>query len=240
MKHRISVGLLPAMMLMAACNHPQATSAAATPSEPSQATQVSSPRLAQLLRLQSIGATKEFLERTTGPSTSETETGAQYTVDGCQVTLALAGKTVTSIDITLAKGCRFDLAGILGRPTPMPVNGSLTFAQFEKTAGEAQYHSPCIEMCGNAFDPYVDAVIPGFHANGFNDVVARATFVGDDAIDASARWAQRLDAVAGKDFVTEAKFNCNASHDDIPRQLFASVGVQDIAFGSVEDDASCQ
>lgn len=245
MKYLIRIALLPAMVLMAACNQSQSATEA-TPA-PSATSSVAAPtatappsRLSQLLRLQSIGTTKEFLERTIGPSTAETEADAQYTVDGCPVKLALNGKTVTSIDVTLAKGCHFDMAGILGEPTPVLVNDSLTFAQFEKAAGEAQYHSPCIEMCGNAFDPYVDAIVPGFHANGFNDVVAKATFVQDDAVNASTLWAEQLKATAGEDYVTDVKFNCDSSHDNVPRQLFAEVKVQEIIFGSVAADSTCQ
>lgn len=240
MKHLIRIALLPAMMLMAACNQAQSTSEAVAQPVAGQTAQASPSRLSQLLRLQSIGTTKEFLERTIGPSISETASDAQYFVEGCPATLALNGKTVTSIDVTLAKGCHFNLEGILGQPTPMAVNDSLTFAQFEKAAGEAQYHSPCIEMCGNAFDPYVDAIIPGFHANGFNDVVARATFVQDDAVNASTRWADQLKATAGEDYVTDVKFNCDPSHNNVPRQLFAEVKVQDIIFGSVVADSDCQ
>lgn len=239
MKHAIRISLIPVLMLMAACNHPQSAEATAPP-QASHSAPAPSSKLSQLLRLQSIGTTKEFLERTIGPSTSETEADAQYTVEGCPVTLALNGKTVTSVDVTLAKGCHPDLAGILGQQAPMPVGDSLTFAQFEKAGGEAQYHSPCIEMCGNAFDPYVDAIISGSHANGFNDVIARATFVPDDAINASEQWAEQLKAAAGEDFVTDAKFNCDSSHNGIPRKLFAGVKVQDILFGTVAPDSSCQ
>lgn len=247
MKSVARIWMLPAIVLMAACN--RSPDKSATPTAPPKApatsaasaqTAQSSSRLSQLLRLQSIGATKEFLERTIGPSVAETENGAQYTIDGCPVTLTLDGKTVTSIDVTLANGCRIDLSGILGQPSPVPVDDSLTFAQFEKVAGDAQYHSPCIEMCGNAFDPYVDALIPGFHANGFNDVVAHAAFVQDDAVNASLRWADELKKVTGDDFVTEAKFNCDSSHDDIPRRLFADVKVQEIIFGSLQADSDCQ
>jgi len=120
------------------------------------------------------------------------------------------------------------------------VDASLTFAQFEKAVGDVQYHSPCIESCGNAFDSYVDAVIPGFHANGFNDVVARAAFVEDDAIKASMSWAEQLTAAAGADYVMNTKFNCDTSHEAIPRPLFANVKVQKIIFGSGVDDSSCQ
>ena len=238
MKHAVRISLVPILMLMAACNHPQSAEATAR-LQASQSAPAPSSKLSQLLRLQSIGTTKEFLERTIGPSTSETEGDAHSKVDGCPVTLALNGKTVTSVDVTLAKGCHPDLAGLLGQQAPMPVGDSLTFAQFEKEAGEAQYHSPCIEMCGNAFDPYADAIISGSHANGFNDVIARATFVQDDAVNASEQWAERLKAAAGEDFVTDAKFNCDSSHDDIPRKLFAGVKVQEIIFGAVAADSNC-
>lgn len=243
MKSVIRIWMFPAMLLLAACNRSPDTAAKTsdnTSGSTPTASKQSSSRLSSLLRLESIGSTKEFLERSAGQSIAETEDKSKYMVDGCPVAFTLNGKTVTSIDVTLAKGCHFDMAGILGQPSPVPVDDSFTFAQFEKMAGEAQYHSPCIDMCGNAFDPYVDAIVPGFHANGFNDVVARAVFVEDDAVDASLHWSEQLKAVAGEDFVVDAKFNCDASHDDIPRRLFAKVKVQEIIFGTPASDQNCQ
>jgi hypothetical protein len=249
MKLLTRLALFSTVLATAACSQspgsqetaiPPPSSQAATALQANQSSNQSPSRLAQVVRLQSIGTTKEFLERTVGASVAETESEAQYDVDGCHVTVELDGRTVKSLAIKLDKGCRFDLAGVTGQTAPIPVDDSLVFATFEKLAGGAQYHSPCIEMCGNAFDPYVDALVPGFHANGFVDVVARATFVADDATSASMAWADQLKAAAGEDFVMNAQFNCDASHDDIPRNLFANVKVQEIIFGSGLDESRCQ
>ena len=251
MKQWTRAASILAVMSMAACTHSPGSQVAVAPpssgqanvpsqSNPPPSVKGASSKLASILKLESIGMTKEFLERTIGPPTAETEASAQYTVDGCHVTVGFDGRTVKSIGIVVAKGCHFDLARVIAQPKPRPVDASLTFAQFEKAVGEVQYHSPCIDSCGNAFDSYVDVVVPGFHANGFNDVVARAVFVQDDAIDAEISWAEQLTAAAGEDYVMTTKFNCDSSLDEIPKRLFANVKVQEIIFGADVDDSRCQ
>lgn len=238
MKHWMRIAFIPTILVLAACSHPHEDNARSAVSSSSPAPSAST-ELTRLLQPQSIGTTKEFLERKIGPSVSETETSAEYVVDGCHVTLGLDGRTVRSVGVLLEKGCRADIAGFVGQSGSVPVDDTLTFAQFEKLAGTAEYHSPCIDMCGNAMDPYVDAIIPGYHANGFNDLVARTAFVDDAATNASMKWAEQLKSATSEDFVINAQFNCDSSHDDIPRKLFADIKVHEIVFGSGLDDSSC-
>lgn len=188
--------------------------------------------ISRLLQANSIGATKAFVERTLGQSTYETEHEASYRVDGCEVTLGLDGNSVGSVSIALAPGCRFDVAGLVDSPQPVVIDGTISFAQFEAVFGQARYTSPCLMLCGNAYDPYLDAVVQGSRADGFIDIAAHVLFVDDAVLDATTRWQEQLTAMAGEDYVMSTKFNCDASHDSIARAAFATVPVEKITFGS--------
>ena len=209
-------------------SNPQAA-AAQRAAEPVQ--QATAPNLSAIIRVDTIGATKAFVERTLGQSTYETEQEANYQIDGCAVSLSLAGNSVNAVSIALAPGCRFDMSGLVGSEQPVPVEGPITFARFETLFGQARYTAPCLTLCGNAYDPYLDAVVGGSHANGFVDIAAHVLFVEDGALDAAAAWREQLTAVAGEDFVTSTGFNCDPRHDGIARQAFSTANVEMLRFG---------
>lgn len=196
--------------------------------------------LGDVLQARSIGATKAFVERSLGQSTYETEAEANYQVEGCEVTVGLAGISVTSVSIALAPGCRFDVAGLVHSPQPVMVDGAISFAQFETIFGQARYTSPCLTLCGNAYDPYLDAVVTGSRADGFVDIAAHVLFVDDAVLDAKFLWQEQLTAQAGEDYVMSTRFNCDASHDDIARTAFADVTVEKIQFGTDLGTRDCQ
>ncbi|MFD0740538.1 hypothetical protein ACFQZQ_14740 [Lysobacter koreensis] len=202
---------------------PVTTAAAAAPTPAS---------ISAIVNLRSIDATKEFLERTLGASTYETPETAKYLAGGCNVEVSYAAnKAVTNVSIDLTPGCRFDAAALVGSQAPVMVDGSLTFAAFEQLFGNARYTSPCLSLCGNAYDPYVDAVVPGSRANLVVDVAARALFVDDAVIAASNAWEAQLKAKAGEDYVVETRFNCDRTHEAIARAAFATVKVETLQFG---------
>lgn len=237
-----------AIALMAGCQPTPETATAAVAAAPAQAEntpqaaaahvvaqplqQAAAPGLSAIIRVNTIGATKAFVERSLGQSTYETEREATYQIDGCAVSLSLAGNTVNALSIALAPGCRFDVSGLVGSEQAVPVDGAISFAQFETLFGQARYTAPCLMLCGNAYDPYLDAVVPGSRANGFVDIAANVVFVEDAALDASTAWQEQLVAVAGEDYVMSTRFNCDASHDPIARAAFSTAKVQTLQFGT--------
>lgn len=253
---------LATLVLLAACQQqaPEAPAAAApAPADPTEAAPATSAPPADLMargtpaaaesadsitrivNLQSIDATKEFLERTLGQSKYETPDTAQYVVAGCNINLVFAeNKAVSSVSIDLTKGCRFDASGLTQSEKPVMVDGPMTFAQFEDTFGQARYTSPCLTMCGNAFDPYVAAVVPGYSANRGIDVAGVSVFVADAVSDASNVWQTKLTEKAGEDYVIDTKFNCEDTHNDIPRAAFAKAPVETLQFGRDLNEASCE
>lgn len=196
--------------------------------------------ISPVVRLSSIGATKALLERTLGPSVYETPDEARYTVRQCEVTLGLDDRAaVTRVSIRLKPGCAFDASGISASEQPVRIDGLLTFAAFERLFGPARYTSPCLRDCGNAYDPSVDAVLAGSRANGFIDVSANAFFSAGPVLDASNAWEQQLIARVGEAYVDDTRFNCDPTHEAIPRATLSEVEVEELQFGR-DLDSSCQ
>jgi len=189
------------------------------------------PGITPIVALDSIGATKEFLERTLGESTYETPDEARYTVDGCDVSVGFHDRAVSMISIDLQEGCRFDVSGLTGTQSDVVVDGPLTFGEFEQLFGEADYRAPCLASCGNAYDPYVDAVVGGSRANGVIDVSAHSVFVNDSVIQAANEWRDELTAERGEDYVFETQFNCTREHNAVARRIFARIEVHSLQFG---------
>ncbi|WP_036142022.1 hypothetical protein [Lysobacter sp. HA18] len=188
----------------------------------------------RIIARDSIGTTKEFLERSLGQSTYETPDSAEYTVDGCDVTLTIKNRAVESISVRLKPACHFDARDLLATSDPVQIAGGMTFAQLDKLFAELHYVSPCLTLCGNAYDPYVDAVIVGYPANGYIDVSGHATFLGD-VLDAATVWEDELAKVEDETYIENTKFNCDKTHNDIPRAAFAKVAVESLQFGHLTD-----
>ena len=196
--------------------------------------------ISPVIGFSSLGATKGFLERTLGPSTYETPDEASYTVGACEVTLGLDERAaVTSVSVQLKSGCTFDASGISGHQRPLTIDGPVTFAEFERLFGRARYTSPCLRDCGNAYDPFIDAVVAGSRASGFVDVSAHAVFAAGPVLDASNVWEQKLRSSAGDAYVDRGRFNCDATFDAIPRAAFRDVMIESLVFGS-DLGSSCE
>lgn len=252
---------LAALVLLAGCQRqtpqdataaapaaPAATGAATAPADAKEdlfigvtpAAGEAAASITPIVRLESIDATKEFIERTLGQSTYETPDTAQYEVAGCSVSVVFApNRAVRSVSIALKPGCKFDASELARSDQPVIVSGPMPFSQFEAQFGQARYSSPCLTLCGNAFEPYVTAVVPGYSANGGIDIGAQVLFVEDAAMEAKSAWQEQLMTKVGEDYVFETRFNCEDTHNDIPRAAFAQVPVESLQFGRDLAEASC-
>lgn len=235
-KTHLALAVATAVLSVAGCSQ-QVDQAAASAQQIDQATR--SAKIDKVADLEMIGTTIEFFERTAGDPVRATEWMNNYEVDGCPVTVGLAGRSVDTISIDLIPGCKLDFAGIAGGREPIPVDGPLTFGEFEQIAGHAEFKSPCLSGCGNAYDPYVEAIAVGSRADNFRVVVARTQFIGDAAISASRRWQEAITARAGEDYVMNTRFNCEPTFDPEARVAFADVAVESITFGGVDIEYPC-
>jgi len=195
-------------------------------------------KIDSIVQLESIGATKEFLERTLGLSTYETPDEATYKLDGCQVQLRVRDRAVEQVTIQLEPGCTFDAGGLTGQESTL-VSGPITFSEFEELFGAAHYTAPCLRLCGNAYDPFVDAVVYGSRVNGVIDVSATAIFVEPAVIDASDVWENELVKLESEEWVGNTRFNCERQHNGVAQKAFSKVKVEHISFGRDLGTADC-
>lgn len=192
-------------------------------------------RLAVVLDPDLLGVTPAFFDKKAGEPERATEDENTYNIDGCTVVAHLKGQSVQSIELLLSPTCHADLSR-LGQGPKFLVSDQLTFGQFQAIAGPAQFKSTCLYMCGNAYDPTDDAVIPGFHANNFMDIVA----VTMTAYEAREKWRQPMMASKGEDYVVNTKFNCDREFDPVARKAFADEKVESLRFGHGLDEYSCE
>jgi hypothetical protein len=244
MSHRVSpaCSIAAAILLFTTCQQsvdafasspvpPADASSDSAPDPSREASTGDHPDISRIVSPRSIGSSRDFLERTLGQPVDETPETAYYAAGGCDVTVDFAEDgAVSAVSVALEDGCRFDASG-LAPGTSIRVDGALSFARFEQAFGNARYSSPCLASCGNAFDSYVDAVVPGNGATGTVDIGAQTLFVVEDAVEASGVWQEQLTAENDEDFVIDTTFNCEEGHDRIPRVAFAQVRVERLRFG---------
>jgi hypothetical protein len=190
-------------------------------------------RIERIASLGNIGRRIDIFERVAGPPSDATARSAMYEVDGCPVSVDIVDGAVGGISISLTPTCKVDLKGVFD--VSFVATHKLTYAEFEGVAGAADYTAPCLSSCGNAYDPFVQAVVTGPHANGYNDVVATTWIVDEPAIAAFNTWRNELVARTNEAYVFETKFNCDRSHNAVGRRVFANIAVEAIYFGPREN-----
>jgi hypothetical protein len=244
----ISVALLAMAVAVGGCaesTQGHAASAAPTASPPQAANPppaASAPlvsdssRLAAILDPSMLGVTPAFFDKKAGDPERATETQNNYRIDGCLVLAHLEGQSVQSIELVLTPSCHADLSSLVPAGEKFQVTENLTFGQFESSLGNAFYKTTCLYMCGNAYDPTIDAVIPGVHANNFMDIVA----VTHDGYEASEKWREAIVSAKGDDYVAQTRFNCDRQFDMVARQAFSAERVVSIRFGYGLDDYTCE
>lgn len=86
-------------------------------------------------------------------------------------------------------------------------------------------------MCGNAADPIVIFHYVGPHVSNFIKIDLISTISDDVSINAAERWENLMTNAEGKNYVTEARFNCDSKYQNIGLQLFQNVEPYKIIIG---------
>jgi hypothetical protein len=240
-----------ATFMLVACNEPSApattTPAAENPAPAASAAAArvapSESRLLKVLAPDNIGRRLDIFERIAGAPKDATADGATYEVDGCVVNVTTKDSAITWITLSLAgPQCTVDLAPIVGQSHVVKPGAPLTYGDLEKAmSASAQYLAPCVGRgCGNAFEPYFEAVFPGVHANNFTDIVG-SSMMSSDGVDAqTTAWVDELEQVAGEDYIFDSKVACDRAHDDLARKHLATAVVETLGFGHRDDPYAAQ
>lgn len=155
-----------------------------------------------------------------------------FRVSGCNITATIQNNNVAALRLELTPGCQADLSSFLGESFSPPAGQPLTVGSFQQAAGDLNFYSDCLTLCGNAVDPSLYAHWQGPHAVNFREVMLEVVLAGDAALEASSRWQQQMTAAKGEDWVMETRFNCERDFDGQAQQSFAAVAVSAVSIGS--------
>jgi hypothetical protein len=150
-----------------------------------------------------IGLNPAFIEAKLGPAREKSDDNLIFEVEGCVVSYSVKGTRIVSASSVVNSKCQPVING--RKITPEMTFGSLI-------GGYSKIISTCIFSCGNAYDPTIDVYTPGYHANGFIDVIYQGGY-GDVSDSAMHRWAnaiRRQHGVADDDFKNSSDewFSC--------------------------------
>jgi hypothetical protein len=90
------------------------------------------------------------------------------------------------------------------------------------------FRAACIASCGNAADPTVEFHWDGPHALGFLKIDLISIIAYGASIDAADQWKDLMIKAEGKDYILNARYNCDAKYENIGLQLFRNVEVYQI------------
>ncbi len=170
-------------------------------------------------------------------------TGGQirtYTIDGCEVTAYIQNNEIAGYGLLLGRDQHFhenDNCNIYIPGYGHLSTKKLTIGNFIRTAGvgiadpRSTFNSPCITMCGNAADPIVIFHYEGPHVSNFIKIDFISTISDGVSINAAERWENLMTNAEGKNYVTEARFNCDSKYQNIGLRLFQNVEPYKIIIG---------
>jgi predicted aspartyl protease len=174
-----------------------------------------------------------------------------YTIDGCDVTAYVRKNEVVAYGLILGgtqgwrsskEDCNVLIPGSAGtgfadgklvERQGLRTN-NLTIGKFIDVMGMgigqrgSLFRAACITSCGNAADPTVEFHWDGPHALGFLNIDLISIIAYGASIDAADRWESIMTKAEGKDYVLNARFNCDAKYENIGLQLFRNVEVYQI------------
>lgn len=140
-----------------------------------------------------LGLNPAFVEARLGPAKEKSADYLTFEVQRCEVQYDVKGNRIVAAHSAVNAQCQPTVDG--RRITP-----KTTFGSFAGT--NASLVSYCIFNCGNAADPTIDLLIPGYHANGFVDVVLGGGYsdASSDAMDLWESVIRRRHGVAEDDW----------------------------------------
>jgi hypothetical protein len=94
------------------------------------------------------------------------------------------------------------------------------------------FRAACITSCGNAADPTVEFHWDGPLASGLLKIDLISIISDSASIEAADRWENLMTKSEGKDYVINAKFNCDEKYQKIGLELFRDVQVYEIVIRS--------
>ncbi|MNY24440.1 hypothetical protein D3C86_1581550 [compost metagenome] len=174
-----------------------------------------------------LGTNQRYFESVAGVPRESFQNDHVFRVQNCQITATIGDGKVSALRMELTKGCEADLHSFIGEYAPK-AGQAITPGAF----GEGQrYTASCLTDCGNAADPSAYALWVAPRAARGLEVLMEMVLVGDKAGDASDQWEAHMEKAAGRDYVSDKKFNCETRFDGAAEAAFKDVPVTAITIG---------
>ena len=107
-----------------------------------------------IMREDTLGTTKAYLESILGPARKKYQDRFQYNLDGCIVSVTYNNDAVNSIALeNLSQSCTFNITNVL-RNVPSKMVHNITFGDLKNISASYSILETCLYACGNAYDPY--------------------------------------------------------------------------------------
>jgi hypothetical protein len=232
---------------------PQGTAPA--PTRPSAPASPIGASLQDIFNMDMLNIQLTFLESRVGVArrvyNSAGEQERTYTIDGCDVTAYVRKNEVVAYGLILGgsqgwrsskENCNVLIPGSGGKgfsdgklveKRGLRTN-NLTIGKFIDVMGigiggaGSLFRASCITSCGNAADPTAVFHWDGPHALGLLKIDLISIIAYGASIDAADRWENIMAKAEGKNYVLNARFNCDAKYQNIGLQLFRDVEVYQI------------
>jgi hypothetical protein len=205
-------------------------------------------RLAQVFTPEMLGAEVPYFEAKIGPAMRVEKgfiphdafaedpdkvsnlTTRTYKLGSCYVKTVAEGTKIRALGLAkISSQCTFDLNPF----TPgvgFPSLSSMTFAQFDRAAGDAIFTADCLEGCGNCCRSYVYDVWNTPHVYNFIQVAAMGDIDGggEGMLNAEDDWRKQIVSASGEQYLVAGTFNTDCKFDKQAHNDFAHVRIEAI------------
>jgi hypothetical protein len=201
------------------------------PAEPRPSGAATQSKIDSLFNVDRLGGYLPKFEAVAGLPDEVSGETRDYKVDGCEISVEAADKTIKSITLQVSENCQPNRVLVGG--------GDWTFDKVAEKVGGGPFSADCLRLCGNAYDPSVYMTIEGGHADNWLDIQIEAKLVGDPAVDAANKWETAMVAAEGEDYVIDLKFVCDQKYDDLASSLFTNVRITAVTIGKFLPKPKC-
>jgi hypothetical protein len=158
-----------------------------------------------------------------------------YAVQGCGLTAYVRNNTVEAYKLSLSADCTMDLSPFVG--ARLPSVSIMTLENLAEAVGplpaptRQNFRSLCISGCGNAADPTVEYLWRA--PSGPRPIEVKLTYVlaSGAAGEAGDNWQRAVERAESKEYVEQARFNCDDRHQAAGFRLFNNVDPNEITIG---------
>ncbi len=164
-------------------------------------------------------------EKVAGPALKVWPDGHRdYQIDGCALSVLTAGTTVTGLKLSLSKTCTVDLNEFFIFPFDFPTANTLTLGDFNsRIPGNTKITADCLDACPDGAPTTLHEHFVGSDMLAHLQVELDVTIDDDPRRAALARWTSAMRDGGGAQYVSAARYQCDARFDPAAITAFGKI-----------------